>query len=115
MYKWNTNSNQAAKWMDLDGLAVDHDWVASSKGASDLVAIGFSDGSFKLYNKNCKLDKHVADAHKKSIIAVKWSYDGGALATSGQDGALKIWSKNGNLRTNLIQSDKPIYSVSWSP
>lgn len=101
--------------MDLDGFAIDHDWIAPTKGMSELVAIGYADGSFKLYNKSGKLDKHVPDAHKKSIISLKWSYDGGALATSGQDGSLKIWSKNGNLRTNLIQSEKPIYSVSWSP
>jgi intraflagellar transport protein 80 len=101
--------------MELDSYAIDHDWIPHSKGSSDLVAIGFSDGSFKLFNKNCKLDKHVTDAHKKSIISLKWSYDGGALATTSQDGSLKIWSKNGNLRTNLVQSDKPIYSISWSP
>jgi intraflagellar transport protein 80 len=57
----------------------------------------------------------VNDAHKKSVISLKWSYDGSALASSGQDGSLKIWSKNGSLRTNLIQSDRPIYSVVWSP
>lgn len=77
--------------------------------------MGFADGSFKLYNKNGKLEKNVGDAHKKSVIALKWSYDGSALATSSQDGSLKIWSKNGSLRTNLIQTDRPIYSLTWSP
>jgi len=87
-----------------------------SKGASELLAVGFADGSIKLINKNGKVDKHItAETHKKSVIALRWSYDGGALATTGQDGSLKIWSKNGNLRTNLVQSDKPIYSVAWSP
>ena len=113
--KWNTNTNQATKWLDLDSFAVDHDWVPISKGVSDTLAVGFADGSFKLYNKNGKLEKNVADAHKKCIISIKWSYDGGALATASQDGSVKIWSKNGSLRTNLIQSDKPIYSVCWSP
>ena len=101
--------------MDLDAFAVDHDWIPYSKGTSELLAVGYADGSFKLFNKNCKLEKHVTDAHKRSLIAMKWSYDGGALATCGQDGTLKIWSKNGNLRTNLVQTDKPIYSLSWSP
>lgn len=113
--KWNTNTNQASKWLDLDSFAVDHDWISNSKGSSDLLAVGFADGSFRLYNKNGKLEKHANEAHKKCIISLKWSYDGGALATASQDGSLKIWSKNGSLRTNLIQSDKPIYSVGWSP
>jgi len=115
IYKWNVNTNENIKFMDLDSYAVDHDWVPLVKGVSDLVAIGFADGSFKLYNKNGKLEKNVSDAHKKSVIAVKWSYDGNALATSSQDGSLKIWSKNGSLRTNLIQIDRPIYSLTWSP
>lgn len=115
IYKWNVNTNENTKWMDLDSYAGDHDWIPLVKGVSDLCAIGFADGSFKLYNKNGKLEKSVNDAHKKSVIAVKWSYDGSALATSSQDGGLKIWSKNGSLRTNLIQIDRPIYSLAWSP
>lgn len=63
-----------------------------------------------------KLEKNVTDAHTKSIIALKWSFDGSALATTGQDGALKIWSRNGSLRTNLVQNNtKSIYSLAWSP
>lgn len=114
--RWNVNTGQTTKWLDLDTYAVDHDWMPFSKGASDVLAVGFVDGTIKLYNKNGKLDKHITtETHKKSVIALKWSYDGGALATTGQDGSLKIWSKNGNLRTNLVQSDKPIYSLAWSP
>jgi len=37
------------------------------------------------------------------------------LATAGEDGTIKIWSKTGNLRSNLVQIDKPIYAVCWSP
>lgn len=116
IYRWNVNTGQTTKWLELDTYAVDHDWMPFSKGASDILAVGFTDGSIKLINKNGKVDKHInTDTHKKSVISLKWSYDGGALASTGQDGSLKIWSKNGNLRTNLIQSDKPIYSVAWSP
>lgn len=55
IYKWNVNTNDSSKWMDLDSYAGDHDWIPLVKGVSDLVAIGFTDGSFKLYNKNGKL------------------------------------------------------------
>ena len=114
--KWNVNTGQSTKWLDLESYAIDHDWMPFSKGASDVVAVGFADGTIKLINKNGKVEKHInTETHKKSVISLKWSYDGGALASTGQDGSLKIWSKNGNLRTNLVQSDKPIYSVTWSP
>ena len=116
IYKWNVNTGQSSKWLELDSYAVDHDWMPFSKGSSEVVAVGFGDGSIKLINKNGKVEKNISnDTHKKSLISLKWSYDGGALASSGQDGVIKIWSKNGNLRTNLLTSDRPIYSVAWSP
>lgn len=116
IYKWSANSGQATKWLELDSYAIDHDWMPINRGTSDTLAVGFADGSIKLINKNGKIDKHITtEIHKKSLISLRWSYDGTALASTGQDGALKIWSKNGNLRTNLVQSDKPIYSVAWSP
>ena len=52
---------------------------------------------------------------KKKIIALKWGQDGSALVSCGEDGAIKIFSKTGNLRSNLVQLEKPIYSVVWSP
>jgi intraflagellar transport protein 80 len=38
-----------------------------------------------------------------------------SIATSGEDGQVKIWSRKGVIRSNLIQSGTPIYSISWSP
>jgi intraflagellar transport protein 80 len=101
--------------MDLENSGMDIDWAPMTKGNSDLFAIGFADGSFKLINRNGRVDKTVTEAHKGCVTSLKWSYDGGALATAGEDGSLKIWSKNGNIRSNLVTSEKPIYCVTWSP
>ena len=38
-------------------------------------------------------DKRIKDAHSGAIISVKWSLDGSSLATCGEDGAIKIYSK----------------------
>jgi len=84
-----------------------------SKGVNDVVAIGYIDGSFRLINKLGKIEKVNADAHKngavflkfinnQKLVALKWSHDGGSLATAGEDGSIKIWSKTGNLRSNLV-------------
>ncbi len=48
------------------------------------------------------------------IICIKWSSDGQSIATSGEDGQVKIWSRAGVLRANLVQSNSPVYSISWS-
>lgn len=53
MYKWNTVTSQAIKFLELDSYATDHDWISSAKG-SDVFAVGFADGSFRIYNKSGK-------------------------------------------------------------
>lgn len=55
MYKWNTNNSTASQLMQLDAFSVDHDWVPSNKGSSDVFAVGFADGSFRIYNKSGKM------------------------------------------------------------
>jgi len=65
----------------------------------------------------------------------RWSNDGSALLTgtfclrfyklfisnniiliaAGQDGAIKIWSRNGMLRSTLVKANLPILTANWSP
>ena len=61
IYKWNVNTGQSSKWMELDSFAVDHDWMPFSKGSSDIAAVGFADGSIKMINKNGKVEKHMSN------------------------------------------------------
>eukprot|EP01016_Furgasonia_blochmanni_P034705 TRINITY_DN3774_c0_g2_i1.p1 TRINITY_DN3774_c0_g2~~TRINITY_DN3774_c0_g2_i1.p1 ORF type:complete len:779 (-),score=217.27 TRINITY_DN3774_c0_g2_i1:42-2378(-) len=103
------------KFTDNDVYATDIEWLPNSKGVNEIFAVGFSDGSFRLITKLAKIDKNVTDAHKGALISLKWSNDGSALATAGEDGFIKIYSKTGNLRTILVQIDKPIYCVTWGP
>lgn len=46
-----------------------------------------------------RVEKSVNDAHTGAIIAIKWSYEGAALATAGDDGQIKVWSRGGMLRS----------------
>jgi len=62
------------------------DWSPTGKGANELLALACSDGSFKLINKAGRVEKIVSEAHASAIIAIKWSYEGAALATAGEDG-----------------------------
>ncbi len=39
---------------------------------------------------------------------------GTALATAGEDGSIKIWSRSGMLRSTLAQYDTPVYCVVWA-
>ena len=46
-------------------------------------------GTFKFVTKQGRVEKSV-EAHKGAVIAVRWNHDGSALATCGEDGAVKL-------------------------
>lgn len=72
--------------MDIDVTVVDMDWFPTGKGASEALALACSDGSFKLISKAGRIEKNVPEAHTGAIISIRWSYEGAALATAGEDG-----------------------------
>jgi len=85
--------------MDIDTSVICMDWFPVAKGSQEILALGCADGSFKLLAKTGRVEKSVAEAHQSAIIAIKWSYEGAALATAGEDGQIKIWSRGGMLRS----------------
>lgn len=86
----------------------------SGKQASDLFAISCSDGSFRLLSKGGREEKKV-DAHQGAATRLRWNQDGTALVTAGEEGDIKVWSRNGNLRSTLAQTGKPVYALAWGP
>lgn len=99
--------------MDIDTPVLAMDWLPS-KGAQEILALACSDGSFKLVSKAGRIEKSVAEAHMTAIISLKWSYEG-TLATAGEDGQIKTWSRGGMLRAQVVTGGKPIYGLVWSP
>lgn len=49
-----------------------------------------------------------------AITCVRWSPDGSTVATGGEDGCVKVWSRAGMLRTTLVTAGRPIYSLAWN-
>ena len=45
----------------------------------------------------------------------RWSHDGAGIVTGGEDGAVKIWSRSGMLRSTLAHNTMPVYALAWSP
>ncbi len=82
--------------------------------ASDVIAVTSSDGKYLILSGAGRIEKSV-EAHKGAVLSGKWSYDGNAFLTAGEDGQIKIWSRSGMLRSTLVHSVISIYSVAWSP
>ena len=100
--------------MDIETPVLAMDWYPSGKGTTEILAVACSDGSFKLISKAGRVEKSVAEAHQTAIISIKWSYEG-TLATAGEDGQIKTWSRGGMLRSSVVNGGKPIYGLVWSP
>jgi len=86
IWKWDINGEPESKVMDIDAQVITLDWFPIAKGSQEVLALGCADGSFKLISKAGRVEKSVAEAHQTAIISIKWSYEGAALATAGEDG-----------------------------
>jgi intraflagellar transport protein 80 len=86
LLKWDVQGEFESKVLELEAPVLDLDWLPSGKGAAEVVALACSDGSFKLVSKAGRVEKSISEAHASAIISIKWSYEGAALATSGEDG-----------------------------
>jgi intraflagellar transport protein 80 len=92
---------------------IDFDWINSTKKSGELMAMGCSDGTLLFSGHSKRIDASVEKAHKGAIVTVKWNYEGASLASGGEDGKIKIWAKNGALRSNLVEGGKPVYCIVW--
>ncbi|XP_054006433.1 intraflagellar transport protein 80 homolog isoform X2 [Hylaeus anthracinus] len=86
----------------------------TKKQSLDVLLITTADGKYHLVNKNGRIEKSI-DAHKGATIVGRWSSDGSALLTAGEDGLIKIWSRSGMLRSVIVRGAFPILAAAWSP
>ncbi|KAG8035853.1 hypothetical protein G9C98_002979 [Cotesia typhae] len=94
--------------------AIQNTGTSIKKQSHDVVLITTADGKFYLVNKSGRIEKTV-DGHKGAILRCRWSYDGSALLTAGEDGVIKVWSRSGMLRSTVVRGTHAILSAVWSP
>lgn len=112
VWKWNADGTPAGELCRMDVYCNGLQYVPSPN--NDTFAVCCSDGTFRLMNKNGREEKKV-EAHRGAVICIRLSNDGSAIATSGEDSTVKVWSRNGMLRSTLAHMTHPVYSVAWSP
>ncbi|CAK9811983.1 Intraflagellar transport protein 80 homolog [Anthophora quadrimaculata] len=88
--------------------------LITKKQSLDVLLITTADGKYHLVNKNGRIEKSI-DAHKGATTVGRWSNDGSALLTAGEDGLIKIWSRSGMLRSIIVKGVFSILSAVWSP
>lgn len=81
-------------------------------GAQNTFLIGCSDGNVHLCSPNWRVEKTV-QAHTGGVTCIAVNPDGLSVATGGEDGLVKIWSRNGSLRTTLASCGCAVTSINW--
>jgi intraflagellar transport protein 80 len=64
--------------------------------APNTFLIGCSDGKLHLCSPNWRIEKMV-DAHTGGVTCLSVNPDGLSIASGGEDGVVKVWSRNGIL------------------
>lgn len=79
-----------------------------------LLLLATSDGRLHLLSlRTGRVEKSV-DAHAGAVLSAKWSPDASAIASGGEDGLVKVWSKGLLLRSTLSAQSSAIYALDWS-
>ena len=110
VWLWNVEGEPQTQVAETDTFCTELLWFPTVQGRSkeaEVFVVGCTDGSFKLISKAGRVEKVVTGAHSGAVTALKWSNDGSSLATCGEDGAVKSWSRNGMFRANLAQARLP--------
>ncbi len=113
--KWGADGSSAGKITSIQAFATDVHWFpGTGKQAPDMFALSCADGTFKFVSRSGREEKSVK-AHEGAVIKVRWSHDGSALVTAGEDGEVKIWSKSGNFRSSIASTGVSVYACCWGP
>jgi intraflagellar transport protein 80 len=57
--------------------------------------VGLSDGSILLLSGSGKEEKRIKGAHAGTVTHVSFGMSGQSLVSTGEDGVVKLWSRNG--------------------
>ncbi|KAL3105337.1 hypothetical protein niasHT_026070 [Heterodera trifolii] len=90
---------------------------SSPSAGNELILMTASDGKIHLITPTGKIERTI-EAHQGAAILARWSTSepggAGGFVSCGEDGLLKMWSRNGMLRSMLAQLGKPIYAMDWN-
>eukprot|EP01063_Lacrimia_lanifica_P000259 TRINITY_DN10127_c0_g2_i1.p1 TRINITY_DN10127_c0_g2~~TRINITY_DN10127_c0_g2_i1.p1 ORF type:complete len:778 (+),score=341.25 TRINITY_DN10127_c0_g2_i1:60-2393(+) len=119
VWRWNMAGEPLGKVCDLESNPTDMVWYPhqGKRGdqGKDLFVVACADGFYRVISATTGRVEKAIEAHKGALTCLAWNGEGGALATGGEDGTVKIWSATGMLRSTLAQQAQCIHALAWSP
>ncbi len=124
VWRWNASVEPVSKIVELESGITVVRWLPGSGrkkggGASDTSRDAFvvacANGTFCFVSaQSGRIEKSV-DAHTGAITSLCWGPEATTIVTSGEDGAVKVWSQSGVQRSTLVSTGKCIYALVWGP
>lgn len=112
--RWSADGEMLGKF-SIGVFVTSMSWFPSTgKQAPENFAVSCTDGTFRFISRTGREEKKVT-AHEGAVIIIRWSHDGSAILTCGEDGEVKVWSKSGNLRSTLASIGQSVYAACWGP
>jgi len=121
LIKWGNDGEFIGTLATIDAFVTSIAWYPDlGKRSANMFACACTDGTWRVWtltSPTAAREEKKVTAHTGAVISVKWSHDGSALISAGEDGQLKVWSRSGNLRSSLASSAAgcAIYCFVWGP
>ncbi|VDO20936.1 unnamed protein product [Haemonchus placei] len=117
LLKWKLGNMEATTVTEMPStlFATSMHWFPTSgrhDAHGEVFALSCSDGQIHFVNKMGRIEKSV-NAHRGAALMVRWSADGTGLLSCGEDGTVKLWSRNGLLRSVIAQMPHPVHCCSF--
>jgi WD40 repeat protein len=110
---WDPFSNKPPRKSKIDSTVSSFAWSPDD----DLLAIGCSDGRIRFVTPDSLAGVTEIAGHTGNVTFVDWSPNGRRIASSSNDGTVRIWdaATGDHLLTFEHPQSHPYYSVVWSP
>jgi WD40 repeat protein len=89
-------------------------WSVAFDPASDLAAMGVEDGKVRVWNWPEQAIKSTINGHRGIVWDAKFARDGAWLATSGDDGLIKLWKPQNEEPWRTFQLHHSVRSFAFS-
>lgn len=107
---WNVNDKKVITCGTLVGHC---DVILSFDQSCHLLASSSMDKTVRIWSTIDGTALHTLTNHNSLISCLKFSPNGESVATSGHDGCIYFWSKDGRL-LHAYKSNSKIYNCSWN-
>ncbi|EFP91415.2 uncharacterized protein PGTG_17371 [Puccinia graminis f. sp. tritici CRL 75-36-700-3] len=95
VYVWDVKRGELTGMWHATGHYHPVTSIARSPSDPDKFAVGYQDGSVRIWSSQSKTETSVFEGHRRAISCLEWDKDGARLASGAVDGEVIMWDVAG--------------------